>query len=494
MYAMLIVEDEFLERQALAEMVRREYPEFNPVWEAGDGEDALRIARAQHPDVLLVDINIPGITGLELCRALAEEGLGGNTIITTAYDRFGYVKQAMDLGCIGYLLKPIRDREFQQAIKKCLDQIEERARGERIHEGLKSVRAYAQPYLIREFLETGIRPEVLRQGYGWPEDGSLTAFYLLWEGEAGWEDAQKALAILEAECERSFRIVASAEAGRVRMFLQAITGSPIRAGVALWLHASVAAKEIGQQLGMCGHFGVVGPTRESGPLNRACQEREGLKSAALVQGQSYLEATPFVGKGTLPPGKRALLRQRIIQRLREGRPEHAQASLERLGQENSYRAAQLLLEALWSYVPGTELTKIWETLPDPPPNAAGLCRWMKEHLGDGNFAREAADAVDTALKILRARYAEPISQAQVAEEVGLSQGYFCRLFKQRTGENFSAALLRIRLERAKELMDLGTERLDQIAIRCGYASTRALDAAFRRAYGISVSQYRRRGS
>ena len=109
MYSLLIVEDELLPRTALHSMITTNFPEFTDVREAASSEEAMEIMRTYRPDILLVDINLLGRTGLELCQQLADQGLAGHTIITTAYGRFSYARQAMDIGCQAYLLKPIND-------------------------------------------------------------------------------------------------------------------------------------------------------------------------------------------------------------------------------------------------------------------------------------------------------------------------------------------------------------------------------------------------
>jgi len=63
------------------------------------------------------------------------------------------------------------------------------------------------------------------------------------------------------------------------------------------------------------------------------------------------------------------------------------------------------------------------------------------------------------------------------------------LFKQKTGENFSTVLLRIRLQHAREQLDRGASDLNQIAADCGFASGRYLDMNFRQLYGLPVAQY-----
>ena len=230
-------------------------------------------------------------------------------------------------------------------------------------------------------------------------------------------------------------------------------------------------------------------------LNEAFQKEIELCSIPSVCGQTYLEAGYFFKKDGLPKTKRGVIRQKIIQRFREGNFERAAAVLYRLGKEYPEQMIQILTEAFWNFDPDLDLIEIWKQLPKMMPGIAGIYRWLnqiwQEYVGLTQKT-EQMDPVSTALEILQTRYADGISEAQVAEEVGLSQAYFSRLFKQRTGENFSAVLSNIRLECARSLMDQGIKDLNEIAGKSGFVSGRYLDTVFKQTYGYSAAQYRRR--
>lgn len=496
MYTLLIVEDEGLPRRALRAMIEKGYPEIGQIKEAEDGDEALQIARVWRPDILLVDINIPGLSGLELCRALAKEEMAGNTIITTAYGRFGYVKEAMDLGCQGYLLKPIREKELEQALQKCFSSIEERKHTARTFEGLESMKDYAKPYLMQEFAQKGIQSDLLKKGYGWQENGCLSAFYLTWENSNEKEKLLETLPLWNKALSFAFDVIADAWDGSVKILLhEKKSGLNQPVGTALWLGASLAVTWIWQEKKMNGKLCIAGPFQTYQQLNEAFQKEIKLCSIPSVCGQIYLEAGYFLKKDGLPKTKRGIIRQKIIQRFREGNFERAAAVLYRLGKEYPEQMIQILTEAFWNFDPDLDLIEIWKQLPKMMPGIAGIYRWLnqiwQEYVGLTQKT-EQMDPVSTALEILQTRYADGISEAQVAEEVGLSQAYFSRLFKQRTGENFSAVLSNIRLECARSLMDQGIKDLNEIAGKSGFVSGRYLDTVFKQTYGYSAAQYRRR--
>ena len=101
--SVLIAEDEPLSAEALADWVA-ELPQLQLVALCADGETALERIRALRPDLVLMDIQMPGLTGLQVLRALAADGPYPAVIFTTAYDE--HAVTAFELHAVDYLLKP----------------------------------------------------------------------------------------------------------------------------------------------------------------------------------------------------------------------------------------------------------------------------------------------------------------------------------------------------------------------------------------------------
>ena len=101
----LIVDDEVLVRIGIIHAFAWEKNGFEIIGEAADGEGCLEMARSYHPDLIVLDINMPGMDGLEVLRRLKEEGYQGKVIMLTCYDEFEYVREAMRGGASDYVLK-----------------------------------------------------------------------------------------------------------------------------------------------------------------------------------------------------------------------------------------------------------------------------------------------------------------------------------------------------------------------------------------------------
>jgi len=118
-HATLIAEDEPLAREGLADWVRA-LPQLELVAACADGAAALKAIRELRPALVLMDIQMPGLTGLQVLRTLAAEGLGPEpaVIFTTAYDE--HALTAFELHAVDYLLKPFAHERFVEAVQHAL--------------------------------------------------------------------------------------------------------------------------------------------------------------------------------------------------------------------------------------------------------------------------------------------------------------------------------------------------------------------------------------
>ena len=121
----LLAEDQTMLRGALAALLELE-PDICVVDQAPNGREAIRLIREHTPDVLVTDIEMPEMTGLELAAALKQAESKTRVIILTTFARPGYLRRALDAGARGYLLKERPVTELAEAIR-------------RVHQGLRAV-------------------------------------------------------------------------------------------------------------------------------------------------------------------------------------------------------------------------------------------------------------------------------------------------------------------------------------------------------------------
>ncbi|MHB8062527.1 MAG: response regulator, partial [Ruminiclostridium sp.] len=156
MYKLLIVDDEYLIRKSLTECI--DWLSFGiEVMEANSGEKALKKIKEENLDILITDIRMPVLSGLELIKTLQRSGLHIKVIIISGYDDFGYAQEAIQLGAIGYILKPIDNSDVIEMVNKAITLIEaEKSKNKRIEE-LEQQLVQSMPVFRDKFLNDLIR-------------------------------------------------------------------------------------------------------------------------------------------------------------------------------------------------------------------------------------------------------------------------------------------------------------------------------------------------
>lgn len=118
MMKVVVVEDEALVRRGIVLTVGWAGVDCAVVGEAADGMEGLEVIRESQPDLVVTDIKMPRLDGLEMVRQLREEGNRAHVIILTAYSDFSYAQAALKLGAVDFLLKPFQDGELEEAVTR----------------------------------------------------------------------------------------------------------------------------------------------------------------------------------------------------------------------------------------------------------------------------------------------------------------------------------------------------------------------------------------
>ena len=121
MYQILIAEDEALERKVLCSILRRHFGDLCKIHEAKNGTEAVTLFLEHKPQVALLDIEMPGSTGLEAARQIRQSGLPCMILFLSAYDKFSYAREAITLRALDYLLKPYEAQELILSVEEALN-------------------------------------------------------------------------------------------------------------------------------------------------------------------------------------------------------------------------------------------------------------------------------------------------------------------------------------------------------------------------------------
>ena len=151
-YTLLIADDEEIECKALRLLVQKELPEIEVVGVARNGVELVSMAQKLRPDIATVDVNMPGMSGIDAIGLLSSCDLPTRFVICTAYDEFEYVHRALALKVDAYILKPERRDATAGTLRKLCAEIETTRSNNQSQSQIRALFTNIQPVLEREIL------------------------------------------------------------------------------------------------------------------------------------------------------------------------------------------------------------------------------------------------------------------------------------------------------------------------------------------------------
>ena len=177
MYKLLIVDDEALVREAIQDQMDWEKLGFECIGTCEDGVEALEFIKSNPPDVVLTDIGMPFMNGIELTQELYIHYPTIKVIIFTGYDDFDFAQQALKLQAVDYILKPMTAIELEEVISKLRLELDQQNNQIQDYERLKRQLRENLPLLKERFLErlatSPMTEKQMREGF--------TYFDIVWK-------------------------------------------------------------------------------------------------------------------------------------------------------------------------------------------------------------------------------------------------------------------------------------------------------------------------
>ncbi|MBB6672519.1 response regulator transcription factor [Cohnella nanjingensis] len=463
MIKVLVVDDEKLVRAGFIALMPWDKFGMQVVGEAGNGEQALDFLTGCETDLVITDLAMPGMSGLELMRALKGKRPDIYIVVLTFHQDFELVQEALRLGAIDYIAKVQLEKEKLESV---LARIVERIQSDRA----KMARRVSQP------LSVAVYPEK-----------TLVCLFSGEDGSAGILPAQ--LAFLSAR------------------------GAEVDEG--LWCLTAEDGSELPELLARC--------LRELGDREWVYLEPEGREttdSRTLHKALRKFQQVGFFYERR--PDQRTyrigMDRLRLFAELRED-PETFErlarlwSSSKWLKSEEAYRdnlqatQAALLAPGAVKEMFGKALQALSDLLSDPVsgsrPEGVHLrywSDWVRELAAiRGTFAAtyakslysaEILESVTKAVQYISARLEDNLHLTDVAREVNVSRSYFSQCFKDLTGRPFNDYVRELRLERAKSLLASSDKPIYWIAEKSGYPDEKYFSKLFRARFGMLPSEYR----
>ena len=549
MVKLFLVEDEIVMRDGIKRQINWEKEDIEFVGEASDGELAWPMILETKPDILLTDIKMPFMDGLELSALVRKELPDTAIIILSGYDEFVYVQQAVSLGVTDYLLKPLPPGKLLECIRRVQEKIEqERAQPENNawSEELAREQKDAEKNLLFRALVTNDRSlkEILAMADHLGIHISARYYSVILMTVRGKENA------MPSEQLRTELAAIPEQIPGWIFFDRNENGFAMIGTANSEEEVSDTQKELIRRLKECvekdaEHTWFIGAGRTVGRISdigKAYNSANKALSSRFITGMnrvvtadetdsvkrdlSGLQVSPLPAEARASEKDAAVLdidqavtndnsRKMLEEYLRTGTLEEAEPFLEGLFQSigednlNSYLLLTYLsMDMYFTMVRflkdmGRQVNEIDKKCGDINSLLKGritaeqarsyLTSYLKEviALRDHNTEKRYGKILRQAVSYIDTHFdQEDISLNRVAQTVGMSPNHFSSIFSQELGTTFIEYLIGKRMERAKELLRTTQLRSSEVAYRVGYRDPHYFSSTFKKIQGMTPREYR----
>lgn len=161
MYKVLVADDEELECEALNYFIENSSLEIEQVIQCNTGDESMKQILLNRPDIIILDINMPGLNGLEVLEQIKKLGYTNRVIFFTAYDYFEYALRALRLGAMDFLVKPVSQEKVINVITRAIDELDEEAEEKYGRELMKETLDMMGTKILKDLVTGDIQEEDL---------------------------------------------------------------------------------------------------------------------------------------------------------------------------------------------------------------------------------------------------------------------------------------------------------------------------------------------
>ncbi|WP_151737398.1 response regulator transcription factor ['Paenibacillus yunnanensis' Narsing Rao et al. 2020] len=512
MIKVLIVDDEPKLREGLRTLIPWEEQGYTVVATAANGIEALEKFHTFAPKLVIADIRMPGMDGLELINELRKEKADCHIMILSGYADFEYAKKAISLHIDGYLLKPVDEEELLSYLQELRVTISRKEQLDRLHNAMPSG---SSETLLRELLQ--------------PREGGESA-----------DEIVDALELEERSCEVVLLELKHSAKGeedkneRVRQLLERRLGGeqglfftmppymgillnrPLRdeaARTALWrqLKDIVSQEEIGF---VAAAGGAVERPQLAGVSFAAARERLGeaffARKDMLIYGEPEARDVQPLRQGTDPEDQDRDAAMELLLAVETGSEEAIPVLISEIIRQTveAKRDETVIKDSLIRLL-STTIARLEAANPDirawtdvnPSPAADIFNSYYLTEVEDrlveylSKLSRQLSsggrgDEIKRITDLIQRRYNENLKLGTLAELFNYNSAYLGKMFKLQVGEHFNTYLDKVRIEKAKQFLAQGM-KVYEVAEKVGYMNSDYFNAKFRKYVGVSPSAFRK---
>lgn len=503
MIKVLVVEDMDITREDILGLIEWEQHGFELLPSARNGKIGLEYALRYRPDIVLTDIKMPVMTGLDMMQAIRERIPGTRFILLTAYEEFEYAKRALEMGTQAFILKyEIDSQILLRELNKCVEAI----RKERCVEDM-TTRARLDRLLTKggdgaqEIQAAGTARETF---FPWMGTSILLDIWCLKRrseiGEDNLQDAlkeelrQRRFVCMKIK-DREYVIFLEAPDSHSQMerkrylrefilSVQSVFGSLLDTQTAIAVGGEVkdsrdipAAKRVGEELLQYRIFRRGGCILEEKPPECPDERKEQILQSLEAIG----EAVRQEDYGNAGSSIEALYSKDIAQ---AGSIDLLKRVTVKLSYYFRQKGYEVKLTEFDEWLDRVCVNMLTESVDYTAERFGYLLDILQEHT-DRRYSRKVREA----MAYIREHYMEDVGLNETAARLDVSPIYLSHLFKKEAEITFSAYITRLRIERAKELLRQGDKKIYEISELVGYQTVQYFTKVFKRETGKTPGEF-----
>nr|WP_255570211.1 response regulator [Cohnella sp. CFH 77786] len=480
----MIVDDEPWVAKGLIALIDWESLGYFVIGDVHDGIEAMEAIQEMNPDVVLSDVRMPGLNGIELMESIRHQGLHTKVILISGYAEFKYAQKAIQFGAFDYLLKQVNKNTLTETLLRLKNELENLHKGQR------------EPDLHLEELFELLEPDnnikisnfMIHRGmeFEFPHYRFISCLY---------PHSSSRDAVAEQAAQKGIHWVSFRTGQNKRSYLVNYDEQKNPVGLLDFISGSLAGAQ---------YVGISSIGLYSTPIGKLYQESDiALSSSSFLQEKRIAEY-----KSTDHASALTKLVLKIELAIKGYKRDIIREGLDELCEECETRSMPIdqisavynqIVLFVYKYYGNSDLVQGLEYMTySQIVRSCESVRQLFERIGvifERQLDEEMQLSKETVKKIIDyidSSYTEDISLSMLSRQFNVSLGYLSALIKKETGTNYSDYVVARRLSLAKELLSDSSLSIQEIVERVGYKDYFHFNKLFKKHFGLTPSQHRKR--
>ena len=525
MLKILIVDDEYLVRDSLKMIISKNVKNVDLIDIATNGREAIEKAISLRPDIIFMDIHMPGIDGMEAIREIRTINKDILFVILTAYEFFDYAKEALSLGVSEYLLKPISKNKVIETIEKLSKHVDEKRSNLMREIHLKEKMNSMIPMLEAQFItnkifniETSYKIDFYENVFGMNLRQGYVMILLFEYKESKEKESNLKFSIEKQRLYEAFSM-------KLKSLCSCLVGSPLQDRIVAYIptnsigmednekkKAELIAEKVHEKVKKLSNLDFtigIGGNYDIDNFGRSFYEAFIAASDQSQESVINFENLPYNNSKTdnYPTHKNQIFSNHILTgNITEAREVFEEIYLWLISSygDDIYRIKSKVLDLLF-IIDKNLPYKIEEIYSIKDPHVVSILKTNSKEELRNEFLRYLSDIalqiqkqktsntesiMPMVLEYVNKNYNKDITLKDVANSVNLSYNYLSKVFKDEIGKSFIDYLTELRMEKSMKLLSKGNLSIKEICQQIGYNDPNYYCKAFKKLTGKTPTEYR----